>query len=161
MAMPGCPGNYIQPMPILVGGAVLAEQLGGRPDPLRRLRPISLYLGDVVINDESYYGEEFVRRLPTMHVAGTLGVSLCKMNDSVDLVLRVQGSRSWARSARSPFRPAVADAGAVRLELRVSPPAPGEIAWLESNGDTFGSSCSATPVEAVSDGAARRDPPPR
>jgi len=155
MPMPGCPGNYIQPQPIVIGGAVLASQLNGRRDPLRQRRRMSLYLGDVVINDTSYYGEEFVRRLPTMHVAGTTGVSLCKMNDSIDLVLRVKGSRSWARSKRSPFKPAATGASPVVIELRGMQPAPGKIPWLESRGDTFGSSCPAIPFPAVKDGAER------
>jgi len=160
MAMPGCPGNYIQPVPVMIGGALLADEIGGRRDPLRQRRRVSLYLGDVVINDTSYYGVEYLKRVPTMHVAGTLGVSICRMNDSIDLVLRVKGSRSWARSKRSPFAAAVADASPVRLDLRAAPPAPGKVAWLESAGDTFGNTCSATPPHALSDDSKDRSRPP-
>lgn len=158
MAMPGCPGNYIKPVPILVGGALLADDLRGRRDPLRQRRRLSFFLGDVVINDASFYGVEFMKRLPTMHVAGTTGISICRMNDSIDVVLRLHGGRSWARSKRSPFAPLVRDASPVRIELRAIPPVPGKMRWLEWRGDTLGHACTITPPHSARDEHAPEHP---
>ncbi len=158
MAMPGCPGNYIQPVPILVGGALLAEDRGGRRDPLRQRRRMSFFLGDVVINDASFYGVEYMKRLPTMHVAGTTGLSICRMNDSIDVVLRLHGGKAWARSKRSPFAPLVRDASPVRIELRAMRALPGKARWLEWRGDTLGHACTITPPHSARDEHASEHP---
>lgn len=152
MAMPGCPGNYIQPVKVAVGAASLRAPLPGRRDPLGRIRTASLFLGDVVINDTSFYGMLFTKRLPLMHVAGTSGVSICKLNDSMDLVLRVKGSRSWSRSKRSPMAELVAGAQPLLLVLRSAEQVAGRVAWRERATDSFGNACSTTPDHAANDG---------
>ncbi|MEW6269688.1 MAG: hypothetical protein AB1689_10380 [Thermodesulfobacteriota bacterium] len=152
MAMPGCPGNYIQPAKVAVGGASLNPSLGRR-DPLKNVRGASLFLGDVIINDTSLYGMLFMDRLPLVHVAGTRGISLCKLNDAMDLVVRVRGRRAWARNARTAIAPRIADARPLEVVLRGAAPAPGKIAWLTRATDSFGNACPTTPFHAA-DGAA-------
>ena len=52
-----------------------------------------------------------------VHVNNTLGIAICRMNDAVDVVLRVQGNQSWASPQASPFRVIAAASHAIPLHL--------------------------------------------
>lgn len=144
MPMPGCPGDVMMPMRIDVGGAEIPGTTSGRRGPLERMRRLSLYFGDFQMNGFSFYGALSPDRIALRHVAGSRGVSLCQMNDVIDLVLRVKGSRAWARAKRSPFASVVRDAAPISLRLRGSRPMPAS-ARASSLTDSFGSSCEMAP----------------
>jgi hypothetical protein len=157
MAMPGCPGDFLIPLSIQVGAASIPGLTTRGAGPLDRIRRLSLYFGDVAIDGHSFYGALSPQRIRLQHVAGTRGVTLCHMNDVIDLVLRVRGSRSWARARRSPFASVVKDGAPVRLVLRAATPLPdaAAIPWRQT--DSFGGSCATTPSIASGDsGGARR-----
>jgi hypothetical protein len=108
----------------------------------------------MVINGTSFYGLYWPERIRPVHVAGTLGVSICRMNDASDLVLRMRGSRAWARSRRSPMRGAVADSSPLVLRLRGASLVPGR---RNAQGDVFdalGNVCETQPSPAVEKGRA-------
>jgi hypothetical protein len=141
-AMPMCPGQFMDPMSVEIGaGAIPGLSARGR-DPLGRIRRATLYLGDFDVDGNNLYGMRFPDRVPLVHVGGSRGVAICQLNDALDLVLRVKGSRGWTRAARSPMRD-VARAGApIPLVLRGAQPLP-EIARVPWDGDdSFGNRCS-------------------
>ncbi|MBY0279348.1 hypothetical protein K2Z84_28770 [Candidatus Binatia bacterium] len=156
MPMPGCPGDVMMPMQIEVGGADVMGVEAGRHAPLERMRRLSLYFGDFQMNGFSFYGALSPDRIALEHVAGSRGISLCQMNDVIDLVLRVKGNRAWSRSKRSPFASAVQDATPISLRLRGSKPLP-ESARASVLTDSFGSSCEVAPD--VSPGGKPDQPP--
>lgn len=144
MPMPGCPGDVMMPMQIEVAAAEIEGAAGGRRGPLERMRRMSLYFGDFEMNGFSFYGAQSPDRIALRHVAGSRGISLCQMNDVIDMVLRVRGNRSWARSKRSPFASVVRDASPISLRLRGSRPMP-ETARATPLTDSVGSSCETAP----------------
>ena len=113
-----------------------------------------------LIDGNSFYGVESQQRVPLVHVAGTRGVTLCKMNDAIDLVLRVKGSRSWARAKRSPFADVIRDAAPVPLKLRAAKPMPdtAKTPWRAT--DSFGATCETAP-DAGADARSRTTPAPQ
>jgi hypothetical protein len=144
MPMPGCPGELMMPMSIEVGAAGIPG-LTMRRGPLDHIRRASLYFGDVTIDGNSFYGALSPQRIPMVHIGGTRGVSICQMNDSLDLVLRVKGKRSWVRARPSPMASIARDAAPIPLQLRAARPMPAKAnaPWLP---DTFGGSCEPTPL---------------
>ncbi|MFQ5665059.1 MAG: hypothetical protein ACE5I7_01380 [Candidatus Binatia bacterium] len=156
MEMPSCPGNFMQPLPIQVAAA---EIVGGSPsvwDPLKRIRGVGCYLGDLVIGGDNFYGMLLQARIGLVHVGGTLGVSICRVNDAIDLVLRVHGAHSWSHSPSSPFRSVAWESRPIGLRLVAANPIP-----FPSDGrgseyfgagaaqrDSFGASCSAETSES-------------
>lgn len=144
MPMPGCPGDVMMPMQVDIGAAEIPGITSKRSGPLERMRRMSLYFGDFEMNGFSFYGALSPDRIALKHVAGSRGISLCQMNDVIDLVLRVKGNRSWARSKRSPFADVVRDAAPIPLRLRGSKPMP-ENAQSTMLTDTFGSTCETAP----------------
>lgn len=144
MPMPGCPGDVMMPMQIDVGGAEIPGVTAKRSGPLERMRRMALYFGDFEMNGFPFYGALSPDRIALRHVAGSRGISLCQMNDVIDLVLRVHGNRSWARSRRSPFADVVRDAAPIRLRLRGSKPMP-DGARSSPLADSFGSTCEIAP----------------
>ena len=87
----------------------------------------------------------FTNRISLVHVGGTRGVAICRMNDSIDLVLRVKGSRAWSRSRRSPMREVVSGSAPVPLLLNAAKPLPGTAKAVWIGEDSFGNSCEPTP----------------
>lgn len=144
MPMPGCPGDVMMPMQIDIGAAEIPGVTSKRSGPLERMRRTSLYFGDFEMNGFPFYGALSPDRIALKHVAGSRGISLCQMNDVIDLVLRVDGNRAWARSRRSPFADVVRDAAPIPLRLRGSKPMP-ENAQSTMLIDSFGSTCDAAP----------------
>ena len=144
MPMPGCPGDVMMPMQINVGGAEIPGVTTKRSGPLERMRRMALYFGDFEMNGFPFYGALSPDRIALKHVAGSRGISLCQMNDVIDLVLRVDGNRSWARSKRSPFADVVRDAAPIRLRLRGSKPMPAG-ALSSPLVDSFGGTCETAP----------------
>jgi hypothetical protein len=155
MEMPGCEGSFIMPVPVFVSGA---DIVGDKPtafSPLDRIRGVLGYLGDMVINDTNFYGMLFPQPIRMQQVGGTVGVSLCRLNDAVDLVLRVLGDPSWVQSKVSPFSIAAADSSAIPLRLEPAPYIPGLDAIAATPGnrssgfvtllqrDSFGNDCTA------------------
>jgi len=143
MPMPGCPGDFMMPMPI--GAATIPGLVVQGAEPLARIRRMSLYLGDMDIGGTSFYGMLFSNRISLVHAGGTRGVTLCQMNDSIDLVLRVKGSRAWSRSKRSPMREVVLDAAPIPLLLKGAKSMPETAKALWIGEDSFGNSCEPTP----------------
>jgi len=140
--MPMCTGEFMLPMPIEIGAATIPGLSLRRVDPLHRIRRARLYLGDFDVDGENLYGMLFPQRVSLVHVGGTRGIAICQLNDALDLVLRVKGSRSWARSARSPIREVVQDASPVPLVLQGAQPLPdtARVRWTAGN-DSFGNRC--------------------
>jgi hypothetical protein len=146
MPMPGCEGNFVMPEPVEVAGAAV---LGGALfplEPLGRLRRLYGYIGDMEINGVSFYGMLYPQLIRPVHVFGTLGVSVCRLNDASDLVIRVQGNRFWANSAVSPFRSVLRDSQPLPLRLFRAPllPAAETGLWPSPSfppTDSFGNEC--------------------
>jgi hypothetical protein len=162
MPMPGCPGDLMMPMQVQVGAASIPGLTALRRGPLDRIRRISLYFGDVAIDGNSFYGALSPQRIPLVHVGGSRGVSICQMNDALDVVLRVKGNRPWARSRRSPLAGVARDAAPIPLLLRAAKPMPekASVPWDEE--DTFGNTCETTPViDARGGGEAPGRPSPQ
>lgn len=147
MPMPGCPGDVMMPMQVQVSGAEIPGLVAKRGGPLERMRRMSLYFGDFEMNGHDFYGALSPDRIALRHVAGSRGITLCQMNDVIDLVLRVKGSRSWVRSKRSPFANVVRDAAPVPLRLRGAKPMP-ESARTPLFNDSLGASCATAPIIA-------------
>lgn len=145
MPMPGCPGDVLMPLRVEIGGAEVQGMVAKRNAPLSRIRRVSLYFGDFTMNGFDFYGAQSPQRIPLTHIAGSRGVSLCLMNDAIDLVLRVKGSRSWARAKRSPFANVVADATPVAMRLRASRPMPDKAQSPWVTADSFGGTCETSP----------------
>lgn len=125
MAMPSCPGDFIMPAPIMLGGAIVAAPLPTARDPLERLHGVEAYLGDMNINGINFYGMPSQQPIDLVHTDGTLGVALCRMNDALNAVLRVRGNRSWVLPQSSPFRFVAAGARPIPLHLTGAPLTPG------------------------------------
>lgn len=150
-SMPTCPGNFIMPMPLQVAGAAVAGGLPSAYNPLAHICGVVGYLGDVVVNDIDFYGMLYPQRINLVHVAGTLGVSICRLNDAMDLVLRIHGTEAWAQSPVSPFASVAADAAPIPIQLiaeRVSPGSGKEEAQDDQSAgdstpvtDSFGAFC--------------------
>jgi hypothetical protein len=148
-SMPMCPGQFMLPMPVEIGAATIPGLLTNGVNPLHRIRRATLYLGDFIVEGVNLYGEVLTGRVSLRHVGGTRGIAICKLNDALDLVLRVKGSRSWTRSGRSPMRGVVADAQPVPLVLRGANALPerARVPWPVE--DSFGNRCE--PSAPVSD----------
>jgi hypothetical protein len=147
MEKPTCPGDFIFPVSIEVAAATIEGDSDERREPLRHIRGITGYLGDVMVHDYSLYGSLFQNRIRLVHVASTLGVSICQLNDALDIVLRIKGDQSWASSQRSPFDafarvcrpvPLVLEAARTQPAQADSPPA----VYV----DSFGNDCSPLPA---------------
>ena len=147
MVMPTCPGNFIFPIDVEVAAATVDGLSYRGENPLSRIHQTTLYLGDTVINDESFYGMLFPQRISLVHVAGTLGVSICRLNDAMDIVLRVKGKQSWARGPRSAMRAVAAGSAPLSLQLHPATSVPGT-ATAQRLVDSFGNACSRTPPTA-------------
>jgi hypothetical protein len=145
MVMPMCPGDFIVPQPVAVGGAMIIGDTPNPYNPLARIRGMSGYLGDLEINGTSFYGWLVDQPIELVHVQNTLGVSICRLNDAIDLVLRVQGDKSWAQDSASPFRVAAANSAPVMLMLQGAPvcPTPNDSATMPATAgrDSFGNLC--------------------
>jgi hypothetical protein len=148
MGMPGCEGNFIMPAPIEIGGAAILGTVLFPFDPTTRIRAIEGYLGDMVINGTSFYGFLYPEQIQLVQVGNTLGVSVCRLNDAEDLVLRVKGDPSWAQP-RSPFRLVALESAPLALLLRKGPPVPLSTSAVERSRsldgpgriDSFGNQC--------------------
>ena len=153
MSMPGCVGNFVMPVPLNIGGAVVVGTVLKPVDPMANVRQIDGYLGDMVINGTSFYGMLYPERIQLIQVAGSLGVSLCRLNDAMDIVLRVHGNQCWA-SEHSPFRLVASDSTPLALQLDEAPLLPqSDVADARSNAmnapgrvDSFGNQCSQLPT---------------
>lgn len=124
--MPMCPGEFLSPLPVYIGGAMIDGALAARRNPLDRIRGIVGYLGDFHADGLNYYGMLWHERINLVHQDGTLGVSICRLNDAVELVLRVRGDRAWARARSSPFRLAAKDSAPIPLRLLAAPLCPSQ-----------------------------------
>jgi hypothetical protein len=155
MSMPGCEGNFVMKTPIYVSGAATQGAIFRGRDPLQRIRRIRGYIGDMTINDADFYGLYFPEHIRPVHMAGMLGVSICRMNDAADLVLRLQGARAWARSKRSPMRDAVAGSAPLSLQLRAAAKVPARIDRSGQPIDTFGNVCEPAAPNAAGKGSPR------
>lgn len=149
MEMPGCDGNFIMPEPISIAGATTRGVLPNGIDPLDRIRTMQGYLGDMTINGTSFYGLLYPEKIRLVHLPGTLGVSVCRKNDASDLVLRMRGSRAWARSRRSPLRAAIADSAPLEIQLRGAAPVPARSDARGGTYDSFGNACVQAPSRAA------------
>jgi hypothetical protein len=146
MTMPTCPGNFIFPVPLEIGGGAVIGRLASNYNPLSTIRGVVGYLGDEVIGGTDFYGMLYPQRINLVHVADTLGVCICRLNDAVDLVLQVKGASAWAQS-RSPFRFVAWGSQPILLQLFGAQPVP---ASTNSSGsttmlDSFGNDCSPRP----------------
>ncbi len=144
MIMPTCPGNFIVPQPFSIAGATLEGASPTGFEPLAHVHEIIGYLGDVVINDTSFYGMLYPQRIQPVHEVGTLGVSICRLNDAMDLVLRLKGRPAFIRAADSPFRAAAQNSSPVALYLMASRQCPGQSAQADQSSayrDSFGNNC--------------------
>jgi hypothetical protein len=150
MAMPSCPGSFIFPLFVQVAAAEVVGAPDGSLNPLDRIRGVACYLGDMIIRDQSYYGMLLSSNLRLVHVGDSLGVSLCRINDSIDLVLRVKGDRSWIGSRRSPLPSVARDSSPVPLRLIATNEIPRSESALRrphtTNAvDSFGNECAPAP----------------
>jgi hypothetical protein len=148
--MPGCDGeDFIMPMPLEIGGALLVGDVALPLEATVRIRRMSGYLGDISLNGTSYYGLLYPEPIKLRQVGDTLGVSVCRLNDADDLVLRVQGNQSWTR-ADSPLRLVARDSSALALTVHKSPSVPkSATGTLRTSSDTapgridsFGNQCA-------------------
>lgn len=122
--MPGCDGDdFIVPVALEIGGAVVVGTVEFPFDPTTRVRKVRGYLGDMVINGTDFYGFAYPEPIRLEQIGGTLGVSICRLNDADDLVLRFHGDSGWARPS-SPFRLVARDSAALALRLRRAPGVP-------------------------------------
>lgn len=152
MGMPGCEGNFIMPLPMEIGGAVVVGDALFPFDPLTRMRTVTGYIGAMVINGTDFYGLLYPQRIQLQQVGNTLGVSVCRLNDAEDLVLRIQGSGGWTKS-NSPFRVLARDSTPLSLQLTKAPPVPRDDRATERSQslsapgrqDSFGSQCLQMP----------------
>jgi hypothetical protein len=141
MSMPTCPGQFLVPAPIEIGAAVVPGLVTNGTNPFGRIRKVTLYLGDLEILGTNFYGMLFPQRIDLVHVGGTRGVAICRLNDAINLVLRVKGSRAWARSLHSPLRDVVLGAAPVPLQLRGARPMPPTAQAGPLLRDSFGNAC--------------------
>ena len=156
MGMPGCEGNFIMPLPMEIGGATIVGDVFFPFDPTTRIRKVSGYIGDMVINGTDFYGLLYPQRIQLLQVGDTLGVSVCRLNDAEDLVLRIQGDRGWV-AKRSPYRLVLRDSSPLPLRLHKAAPVPrspagsanGKSADAPGRVDSFGSQCVQMPTSGT------------
>jgi hypothetical protein len=142
MEKPTCPGDFIFPVSIEVGALRLVGNDQKR-EPLPQIRGVTGYLGDVSVFDYSLYGMPFQNRIRLVHVASTLGVSICQLNDALDIVLRVTGDQSWTRSAMSPLDSLLSGFEPVPLALDAQRACPSEANGPPAGSvDSFDNECS-------------------
>jgi hypothetical protein len=149
MEKPTCPGDFIFPVSLQVAAAEIDADTGVKREPLRNIRGVSGYLGDVVVRDYSLYGAPFQTPIRLVHVASTLGVTICQLNDALDVVMRVQGAQSWVKSKSSPFDAFVRGCRPVPLLLesaRTAPPQAHGASPVQR--DSFDNDCSPRPAES-------------
>lgn len=154
MGMPGCEGNFVMPLPMEIGGATVVGDVLFPFDPATRIRRVSGYLGDMVINGTNFYGMLYPQRIQLAQVGDTLGVSVCRLNDSEELVLRIQGSGSWT-SSNSPFRVLARDSTPLALNLHKARQIPRASAAARHSKsgiapgriDSFGNECLQLPTK--------------
>jgi hypothetical protein len=85
----------------------------------------------------------FQNRIRLVHVASTLGVSICQLNDALDIVLRVTGDQSWTRSAMSPLDSLLSGFEPVPLALDAQRACPSEANGPPAGSvDSFDNECS-------------------
>jgi len=143
--MPTCPGAFLAPLDVQIGYATARGLSFTGANPLDHIRRLSTYLGDVLIGDTNFYGTLYRQRITPVHVAGKIGVSICHVNDVIDLVLRMRGTRAWARSRRSPMQSAIANSAPLELQVHAQPNVPG-LGRPSGLLDSFGNSCSSADV---------------
>jgi hypothetical protein len=139
MVMPSCPGNFIVPVPVQVAAAEVVGADPSVPNPLAHISGLDGYLGDLAIFGNNFYGMLLPIPIKLVHVAGTLGVSLCQLNDAVDVVLRVHGAAAWANSNASAFKSVAIDSTPIPLRMiaaRFNPSAN-----PTTQDDSFGAEC--------------------
>ena len=150
--MPMCPGDFLEPVPVQIAGASVQGVANGSDNPLAHIRGLSGYLGDITIGGTNFYGLLMPQPIDLVHVAGTLGVSVCRVNDATDLVLRMKGATSWARSPSSPMRDAIAGSTPLSVQLAATNPVPGNGAKQGTFTDSFGESCDSQPAHSNAGG---------
>jgi hypothetical protein len=101
-----CPGTFIPLTAFTVGVSVRAQPsfVDGAPPsypPFRALRRVDVFLGDFLMNGTNYYGIP-VGSVPVFQFSRGWGMTVCGLNDAVDIVLRARGWGRWARPW-SPF----------------------------------------------------------
>jgi hypothetical protein len=102
------------------------------------LRKTKVYLGDFRVEEFDIYGTELGQ---SMDVRIHGGLTICELNDAVDLVLMVS-LRGTARSTRSVIRPMVQDGSPYPVKLRhviAGDPTAPELPELRR--DSFGNRC--------------------
>jgi len=152
MGMPGCEGNFIMPMPMEIAGATIVGDVLFPFDPATRIRRVRGYLGDMVINGTDFYGLLYPQRIQLLQVGDTLGVSVCRLNDAEELILRIQGDRGWT-ARRSPFRLVARDSTPLALKLHRAAPVPRSTSGADNTRchsapgriDSFGNQCLEMP----------------
>lgn len=137
MPMPGCEGNFVKKVSLQVGAMTVEGNLVGRSNPLGSLRSVSGYLGAMVINGFDFYGYLMPQTINLTHIDGTTGVSVCRMNDAEDLILRMRGDVGWTRR-NSPFQ--LVARNSQPLALRLLPP---KAVAMGTTIDSFGNPCDA------------------
>jgi hypothetical protein len=142
MYMPMCPGTFLMPMPVQVGAATVDGPMPAKFNPLERIRSVSGYLGDMDVDGVNFYGWLVPERIALVHTDDTLGVSICRLNDAMDLVLRVRGDQRWALPKPSPFRLVASESRPLPLLLHAAAQRPGKLASNDGR-DSFGNVCIA------------------
>jgi hypothetical protein len=142
MQKPTCPGDFIFPVSIQIG-ALRIDGIDQEREPLTQIRGVTGYLGDVTVFDYSLYGMPFQNRIRLVHVGSTLGVSVCQLNDALDIVLRVTGDQSWTRSARSPLDSLIRGFQPVPVALDVQRASPSQATGPNATQvDSFDNDCA-------------------
>lgn len=143
-----CPGDFIFPVSTQIAAAEIDGETGTRREPLRRIRGVTGYLGDVQVYDYSLYGMLFQNRIRLVHVGSTLGVAICQLNDALDIVMRVRGDQSWVQSETSPFGSFAGACGPVALLLYAEQVEPLKATGsFSSQVDSFDHECSPRPAQ--------------
>ncbi|MBI3785528.1 MAG: hypothetical protein HY270_19215 [Deltaproteobacteria bacterium] len=141
MAMPMCEGNFIYPVHLQIHAAVV---LGASRaiDPLKPGQPISGYLADMTINGTDFYGMLVPQPIELVHTDGTQGVSICRLNDATNLVLRIPGNASWTNPQASPFASVASNSSPLRVRLTAPAADPSQRnSNAQSSPDSFGNPC--------------------
>jgi len=146
MDMPGCPlTDFIHKTAFAVGVNVRANmgetaEFASYP-PFRSIRRADVFLGDFDVDGFNAYGADLERRLPLLRIPRGFGVSICALNDAVNLVVRARGKRRWAR-AGSGFSAWVAGSEPLAVTIADVTAEPITLDMLRSLPfDSFGTSC--------------------
>ena len=96
-----CPGQFIPLTAFTVGVTVrstpiLTDDPTPSYPPLKALKTMDVFLGDFLIDGTDYYGLG-VGQVPVQRIPRGWGISVCGINDAVDIVLRARGSARWAK----------------------------------------------------------------